>query len=153
MHGPRLELMTTEKDFAAVTGPLERHRALAGQIVRFGMTGVLNTSICLVILFVLHEQYHVNEWIASITGYSVATVQSFIFSKYWTFAGDHKARAHSQFVAFVVLNVIGGGMFSTGVHLLSPVLGLRIGSLVSTVVVVVFNFLGSKMFVFRKAEE
>lgn len=153
MQGPQIEVTRGgARKAGGVTDMVRRHRELLGQIGRFGVTGVLNTSICLAILFVLHERFGVDEWIASFIGYAVSTVHSFIVSKYWTFAGDQKVKAHSQFVAFVVVNVIGGLMFSTGVHLLTPVLGLRPGSLVATAVVVIFNFIGSKLFVFRKAE-
>lgn len=152
MYGPA-EVDTRSSKNTAGTPAGSRNRELAGQILRFGVTGVLNTSICLVILFVLNERYGVDEWIASFIGYAVATVHSFIVSKFWTFAGQHERKAHHQFIAFVILNVIGAVMFSTGVHLLTPVLGLRPGSLVATAVVVVFNFIGSRTLVFRRAAE
>src|SRR3546814_15574667 len=80
MYGPA-EVDTRSSKNTAGTPAGGRNRELAGQILRFGVTGVLNTSICLVILFVLNERYGVDEWIASFIGYAVATVHSFIVSR------------------------------------------------------------------------
>lgn len=151
MQGRQLEMMREDRQRHPIVTLFCRYRELLKQLVRYGITGVLNTAICLVILFMLHERYGVDEWIASFTGYAIATVHSFIVSKYWTFAGEQKAKAHSQFIAFVIVNAIGAVMFSTGVHLLSPLLGLRPGSVVSAAVVILYNFAASKLFVFRKA--
>src|SRR3546814_4468480 len=69
MYGPA-EVDTRSSKNTAGTPAGGRNRELAGQILRFGVTGVLNTSICLVILFVLNERYGVDEWIASFIGRS-----------------------------------------------------------------------------------
>src|SRR3546814_9242820 len=82
MYGPA-EVDTRSSKNTAGTPAGGRNRELAGQILRFGVTGVLNTSIRLVILFVLNERYGVDEWIASFIGYAVATVHSSIVSKFW----------------------------------------------------------------------
>lgn len=128
-----------------------RDHPLLREIIRFGIAGVMNTGWCLAILFVLHEKFHVDLWVASYTGYAIATVHSFLLNKYWTFSGEHRNKGHTQFVAFVVLNVIGSTIFSTGVNLLTPLIGLAAASLVSTVVTMVFNFIGARMLVFRRA--
>src|SRR3546814_13444449 len=148
MYGPA-EVDTRSSKNTAGTPAGSRNRELAGQILRFGVTGVLNTSICLVILFVLNERYGVDEWIASFIGYAVATVHSFIVSNFWTFAGQHELKAHHQFIAFVLLNVIGAVMLSTGVHLFTPVLCLRTGSLFPTAFALVLHFIGSRSQLFR----
>lgn len=128
-----------------------RDNPLLREIIRFGIAGVMNTGWCLAILFVLHKKFHVDLWVASYTGYAIATVHSFLLNKYWTFSGEHQNKAHAQFVAFVVLNVIGSTIFSTGVNFLTPLIGLAVASLVSTVVTMVFNFVGARMLVFRRA--
>src|SRR3546814_11937675 len=113
MHGSQLNLSSAERPSLGIT-PAGRRRAIIGEIIRFGIAGVLNTSWCLAILFVLHEKLHVNLWLASFTGYAVATVHSFLLNKYWTFSGDHQTRGAAQFIAFVALNIAGSAMFSPG---------------------------------------
>lgn len=128
-----------------------RDNPLLREIIRFGIAGVMNTGWCLAILFVLHKKFHVDLWVASYTGYAIATVHSFLLNKYWTFSGEHQSKGHTQFVAFVVVNVIGSTIFSSGVNFLTPPIGLVAASLVSTVVTVIFNFICARMLVFRRA--
>lgn len=152
MQGSHLDLSPVEGDSPGEVKSVSVRRALLGEITRFGIAGVLNTGWCLAILFLLHEKFHVNLWIASFTGYAIATVHSFVLNKYWTFSGQHRSSSHVQFIAFVVMNVIGSGIFSSGVNLLTPLVGLTLGSLISTGVTMVFNFLGARLFVFRKVD-
>lgn len=149
MHGSQLDISSPESE-RSVTAE-SRHRGLLREIIRFGITGVLNTSWCLAILFVLHRKFGVDLWVASYTGYAIATVHSFLVNKYWTFAGDHHVGGGAQFIGFVIMNVIGSTIFSTGVNLLTPLTGLEIASIASTAVTMVFNFFGARLFIFRKA--
>lgn len=147
MSNPPLDMPARD---GSVRGSFRHGGSLYGEMLRFGIAGVLNVTTCLVLLFLLNKQLHVNLWIASFTGYAVATVQNFLISKHWTFAGNHRAHGGVQFVVFVIVNAIGSGIFSTGVNLLTPGLGLFVASIASAGVTLVFNFLCARTIVFRR---
>lgn len=122
------------------------------EYLKFGIVGVANTVVCVGLVYMLHRHLDANLWIASYTGYAIATLQSFFMNKYWTFSGNQKLESRLQLKIFIVANIIGSVFFSVAVNALQSVLGLMVATLLATFMVMTFNFLAARTFVFRRGD-
>jgi len=155
---------------------------LRGQVLRFGIVGVLNTFVdigLLNLLSWLFESYHGSSIFGLNTiSYAVATVNSYLLNKYWTFGDRGRDREALKFSQFVSINVVGAfinssivsglttyltppALLLTLVHQGFGLLGARPWSngviwlnsakLVATAVVMTLNFVLYRYWVFRAA--
>ncbi len=135
------------------------------QIAKFAATGALNTFIDLGILNILLIAFSVTAgvWYAVFKGisFTVATINSYLWNKYWTF--ESKANANvKEFGQFLVVSVIGFGVnvasASFIVNVIHPLAGFtparwaNVGALSATIISLVWNFIGYKFIVFKKHE-
>lgn len=149
--------------------------AVIWQIAKFGVIGVLNTFVDLGILSFLSfwltretglDAKTMAVW--SLTFYSlfkafsfiVANINSFYWNKYWTFEANPEKKSSTEFTQFFFVSLVG---FLLNVFVASfvfksvpAILGLNvqqwglIGALAGTAVGLVWNFLGYKLWVFKK---
>ncbi len=75
------------------------------QLIRFGIVGVMNTLITLIIIYILQEIYHADYKIANVAGYIAGVINSFFWSKLWVFK-----KLNSNFIHEVVLFLISFGV-------------------------------------------
>ena len=147
-------------------------KKLWNQIIRFVVTGVINTAIDIIILNIL---IHVSGRGSNGIWYGFFATISFIFAatnsyfmnKYWTFSGlgtKNRKIEVSEFlivtvfglvvnvvIASLVVNLVAPGIFPYIPVLNShAVLWPSIGKLCGTAVGLVMNFLGYKFVVFEK---
>lgn len=89
---------------------------------------------------------------AQCLSYAAGTVNSYFVNKFWTF-GDKSSRGGGQFVRFVLLNGTTLCVSLGLLYVLTDRLHLHplAGKLLVTVVTVVINYAGSKLWVFRNA--
>ncbi len=128
-----------------------REGELVRQGIRFAAVGVANTFTCLAIVWTLRDAAGVAVWLASAAGYGVATVQSYIINRSWTFEGGGGAvpMGH-QMLRFVALNIATGALFSLLTALMAPALGIRLASIAALVPVTLLSFLGARSLVFHR---
>ncbi len=133
------------------------------QAAKFFLVGTLNTLIDLVILNIL-------IWISGIAvgalysafkaiSFLVATINSYLWNKYWTF-GKRETPAPKEFFKFLIVTAIGllinVGVASFVVNVVGPKFGLteKIWATLAAIVAAFFafawNFLSSKFIVFKK---
>lgn len=55
------------------------------QIVKFGVTGVANTLVCMGTIVILHNWLNVHLYVSNFIGYVLGVVNSFCLSKKWVF--------------------------------------------------------------------
>src|SRR5690625_3400913 len=55
------------------------------KFIKFGMVGVLNTIIDVISFFILNVVLGIGGYIAQVLSFIIATINSFICNKYWTF--------------------------------------------------------------------
>ncbi len=99
-----LGALTRSPTFAAVSQRVPA--SLIGQIVRFGMVGVLNTLISLV-LFKLAVD--VGIWYPAASGgaFIIGAVNSYTLNRLWTFRAG--ASSKSRFARYVIVQLLGLG--------------------------------------------
>ena len=126
-------------------------KKLIRQIVRFGGVGVLCFLIDYGILNVLTEYAKVYYLLSATISFSVSVIVNYVLSTLFVFDVD---KAHSRvrdLLLFVVFSVIGlgltAGIMKLGVDWLA--FDYRLGKIVATAIVMVYNFVTRKLFLER----
>ncbi len=138
------------------------------QFSKFIIVGGVNTGIDFLILNVLMYVTSINSgpmlFLLNCISFSVAVVNSYYMNKRWTFkeaaAGLEDKKATLQFSQFFIVSVIGiviNGAILTGVTTLihapfgiGDQLWANVAKLFATGASLVWNFVGYKLFVFKK---
>ncbi len=141
---------------------------LVKQFSKFVIVGGVNTGIDFAVLNALMFMTSITQglglFVLNCISFSVAVVNSYYMNKRWTFkeaaAGLADKSAGVQFSQFFVVSVIGitiNGLILTGITtLIAPPMGLseqlwaNVAKLVATGASLVWNFVGYKLFVFKK---
>ncbi|MCL2672550.1 MAG: GtrA family protein [Clostridiales bacterium] len=151
-------------------------RAALGQFIKFALVGVLNTLVDLGVFRLLEKLFAWSLWVyfANVISYACGVLCSYFCNRAWTFR-PKKKKTWREFLLFVLVNLISLGV-STGLIWLfkrfmpdetqiSAALGFLPGFIVSilardfvckllaTPFVIVVNFIGNKLFVFKNAEK
>lgn len=150
--------------------------AIAYQIAKFGLIGLLNTLVDLGVLALITLIFATYLQISSTTAligvvsfyslfkaisFIVANISSYFWNKYWTFDQGTKRQTKSEFVQFFAVSVIG---FLINVFVASVVFKIILGSLLSftpgqlgllgaaagSIAGLAWNFIGYKLWVFKK---
>jgi putative flippase GtrA len=133
------------------------------QFVRFAIIGVMNTGLDFGVLNLLIFATGVREGLSlallNSISFSVATANSYLWNKYWTFKDKDAVRV-AEIGQFLTVSLIGLGINSSIVYLIStfvdPILGLspamwvNASKVVATGIALFWNFLGYKFIVFKK---
>ena len=72
-----------------------------GQFIRFGIVGIINTLITLIVIYFLQEILHVKYTISNFIGYIAGVVNSFFWNKLWVFK-----KLNSNFIREAILFLI-----------------------------------------------
>ena len=132
-----------------------RREHLFGQIVRFGVVGVVNTVLDFAILNLL---YHVVGWpllVSNTISVSVAIVNSFLWNRYWTFSARRSGGWHQQALAFLLVSLTGLLINDAGIWILhsiwggSSVLAINLQKAGASIISLVWNFIGYRLLAFR----
>lgn len=137
-----------------------RYMAILWQIAKFGLVGVLNTVIDFGVLNFLITLTGIQAGLAivplNVTSFTLATVNSYFWSKNWVFVGSKS----SKFIAFLVVSVLGILLNTAVVFALttfiappgqmSPTVWANAAKVLATLVSLVWNFLGYKLIVFKR---
>lgn len=121
-------------------------------IFRFCITGGINTAVDF-ITFSLMIYFGFNYAICQAAGYSAGTLNSYIFNKFWTFNSSKADKKTSkEFTQFITVNVISFSATLLGLKLFNGTLDINI--YITKIIVIVIgqaiNFIGYKLWVFRK---
>ena len=131
---------------------------MIGQMMRFILVGVLNTAVDFGVLNLLVQLFHWAVLPANVVSFSLAVINSYFFTKYWTFR-DKSGKSFQQFGGFVAVNLIGLGISTLILEYGLPVseiywVGLAFGwrynivKVVSVFIVWAWNFLTYKFIIF-----
>ena len=134
------------------------------QFSKFFVVGIMNTAIDFIVLNILMKVTNTYEGkeviIFNTISFTVAVANSYILNKYWTFEDKTKATDPAQFAKFFTVSVIGwllntSILFSITTYI-HPILGLsaalwaNVAKATATCFVLAWNFVGYKLFVFKK---
>lgn len=119
------------------------------KFIKFGLVGVLNTVITIVVFNILRFA-DINIVVANTTGYICGMVNSYLWNNRWVFKSNSKDV--STVAKFIVVNAITMLINNCILILLVQNIGIneviaQCGALVLTTVI---NFIGSKLWIFKK---
>lgn len=134
------------------------------QFGKFFIVGILNTGIDFLVLNLLMWLTQTYEGgsviIFNTISFSVAVINSYLLNKYWTFQDKSAGNSPTQFAKFLTVSIIGWGLNTAILYsvttLISPFFGLsralwaNFAKAMATGVVLIWNFVGYKLFVFKK---
>ncbi len=124
------------------------------EIQRFAISGTVGFAVDAGIVFVLTTILGLSPIPAQIVAFSIAVTATWLINRNWTFAGMASERWLREWMHYVVANSF-GALVNNGVYIVlvlwktafykTPVLAVAVGSIAG----MVFNFLASKLFIFR----
>ncbi|MDD2766500.1 MAG: GtrA family protein [Candidatus Moranbacteria bacterium] len=142
-----------------------RLRRIIKQFIKFVIVGGINTGIDFLVLNILMHFTGIASgpelFLLNSISFSVAVFNSYFMNKHWTFQDKTKTEQEPiKFSAFFIISVIGlflNGLILTSVTTfippffgLSAVLWTNIAKLFATGFSMLWNFVGYKLFVFKK---
>ncbi len=121
---------------------------LLNQILKFGLVGGTAFVIDYVLLYFCTEFLHIHYLISSIISFTVSVIFNYILSIKWIFDVKKKQDV-KDFIIFIILSVIGLGINSLIMYVMVEKFGVyyMLSKIVSTAVVMVYNFITRKIFV------
>ncbi len=134
------------------------------QFVKFGLVGVMNTVVDFAVLNLMSWMTGIKSggeiFVINSVSTFVAILNSYFFNKYWTFkAKDTNTKKGVEFVQFLVVSLVGVVINGGIVYLvttfvdpwfgLSETLWLNAGKIAATIISLVWNYIGYKLWVFK----
>ncbi len=143
----------------------DRIARLVKQFSKFVIVGGVNTGIDFAVLYALVTVTGITSgielFVLNAMSFSVAVVNSYFMNKFWTFEDKTKTQQEPfKFSQFLIISVIGiginGGVLTLITGSIAPMFGLSeklwvlCAKLFATGFSLVWNFIGYKLFVFKK---
>ncbi len=142
----------------------ERLLRVAKQFSVFVVIGGINTAIDFAVLNIEIRLTGITSgsglFVLNTISFLVAVINSYFMNKYWTFQDVTKNREETKFAQFITISLIGSGInssivagittFITPVFDISPILWANVAKLLATSISLIWNFIGYKLFVFKK---
>jgi len=125
------------------------------QFIKFSLVGILNTvvdfGIFAALNWALGEKFY---RISQTLSYSCAVINSYFLNKSWTFQAGHRFNL-LEMIKFLSVNLVSLGVSLYFLSLFHDHYGIDIlwSKVGATFFSVIINFLGNKLWVFRKTEK
>ena len=118
------------------------------QIINFLIVGGIATIIDWLLYFILYNYVKLSPLLANIISYSIATLYSYIVSVKFVFNVNKENSKKKNFIIFVTLSIIGLLLSEGLIYLMVNVFTLHkmLSKIISTVIVMFFNFVSKKYF-------
>jgi putative flippase GtrA len=135
--------------------PILRRERLAGQVVRFGIVGVLNTLVDFGAFNLMVFVFGMPVLVAYPFSVTAGIINSFLWNKHWTFSAGGSAAWRREAVVFLGVSLSGlliNWAIFTVLHLWigsSAALLLNLEKLAASLVSMVWNFVGYRFLAFR----
>lgn len=138
-----------------MSGPLGK---LIKQVISFGIIGIFNTLLGILLIELFYNIFHWNYWVSSITSYVIGSIYSFFANKKLTFRME--GRTGGTAIRFAVNTAICYGIaYGVAKPLVKMILAdmpqrvvENVALLVGMGLFIVMNFFGQKFFVFKELE-
>jgi putative flippase GtrA len=121
-------------------------------LLRFIVTGVLNTLVDILTFYILNRFLSVHYSVSQAAAYAAGSLNSFIMNKLWTFGDrDVNKRIFLQILKFIIVNLLSLGISELGLKTLIEIAGINV--YISKILIIIptwtVNFLGYKLWVFK----
>ena len=120
------------------------------QIFRFIISGLISTCVNFLFYSLIYLIFK-NIIFASIFGYSMGLLTSFVLAKIWVFRDNSQKKILKSFFIFCIIYFLGGLEMSLIIIFLNQLLiNHRFSWFCGTFIAALNNYLGSKYFLFKK---
>ena len=120
------------------------------QILRFLVSGVIASGFNFISYWALYLIFK-NILFASISGYCIGILVSFIFAKSWVFKNSYNKTLVKSFSLFCLIYFLGGIEMSLAIVFLNRLIdNYKIAWLFGALIGTINNYLGSKFLSFKK---
>ncbi len=133
------------------------------QLIKFGIVGVINTCVTLLVIFICKSVLGINEYMANGFGYVAGVINSFLWNRGWVFhasgAGKFRQQMAMFFIGFGICYVLqflivwgmtqstfGDVEYDLGFFVIS---GYGIATLIGAVAYSVANFIYNRLVTFH----
>ena len=140
-------------------GLYSRYRHLIPELLKFGVVGGIGAVIDLGGAAVLHGKFHVEALEAKAISTIIATVLTYLGSRFWTFKHRENQALGRELALFIVLNVIGLVIAEAVIAIVTYGLGLHsqleynAASVVGTGLATIFRYFAYRQWVFTAPAE
>jgi putative flippase GtrA len=121
------------------------------QLVRFSIVGGTGYLINLAVYTLLVEVAGIHYLLAAVLAFCVAVTNNFLLNRHWTFQATH-SRASFQAPRFLIVSLLALGFNLAVLEVLVAVIGTHevTGQAVAILAATPFNFIGNKLWSFRR---
>ena len=128
-----------------------RSHELYRQVLRFGIVGALSAASEFGLLILLVEKFGLGYMHANFIAFCFIVVINYIASRLWIFGAGSFSKG-VEFISFFVVVLIGLGINQLSMYfwVASFALDYRIAKVLALALVIIWNFLAKKYFVFRR---
>lgn len=143
----------------SAAGLYDRARTMLPEVLKFGIVGGIGSVVDLGGTAVLHSEYHVGPLVSKAVAVTLATVVTYLGSRFWTFKERENQSARREAVLFIVLNVVGLLIAEAVIGFVTYVLGLHgkiefnAASVLGTGLGTIFRFYAYRKWVFLAPPE
>jgi putative flippase GtrA len=135
-------------------GLYTRARTMLPEVLKFGIVGGIGSVVDLGGTAVLHSEYHVGPLVSKAVAVTLATVVTYLGSRFWTFKARENQSTRREAMLFIVLNVVGLLIAEAVIGFVTYVMGLHgkiefnAASLLGTGLGTIFRFYAYRKWVF-----
>jgi len=124
----------------------ERHAKLIRQFVRYFGVALVGLAVDFGTLVLLHEVAGVYYLYAAIAGFVAGLIVNYTLSSRYVFKDSKLSSRWMEFVSFGMIGLVGLGLLSASMWLLTDVMHVHyiLSKVLATVVVFIWNFVGRK---------
>jgi putative flippase GtrA len=120
------------------------------QLAKFCAVGVIGYAVNLAVYSLLLNLGNLNYLLAAVGSFAVAVTNNYLLNRYWTFHGERGHFAY-QGMRFLVVSLVSLGANLLILHLLIQAgVGKVIAQAIAIVLVTPLNFVGNKLWSFRR---
>lgn len=121
---------------------------LAGQLIKFGIVGVISTALDYGLMVLFTEGFGIFYLLSSTLSYAISLIFNYFASMKFVFRSREDMGRLREFVTFTLLCLMGMGLNQLILWLIVEKCGIyyMISKILATVVVMVWNFVTRKIF-------
>ena len=121
---------------------------LAGQLIKFGIVGVISTALDYGLMVLFTEGFGIFYLLSSTLSYAISLIFNYFASMKFVFRSREDMGRLREFVTFTLLCLMGMGLNQLILWLIVEKCGIyyMISTILATVVVMVWNFVTRKLF-------
>jgi len=128
-------------------------RRVFRQFIKFGLVGVSSTVIDWGIYLILTRFAGIYYLMAKILSFSFAVINSYVWNRRWTFRSNDPQKLR-QFIKFLIIALVGVVLNTLIMYIVVDYIHLNdlYGLVISSAIVMFWNFLANKFYTFRELQ-